>query len=177
MTGWGWAVLDVSKNGKKVIDYGCIKTEPDNSKKRIRKSDDRIRRLNEITRELMRVHEKHQIDWIVAEAPHGSQSAVAAIMIGATAGLMSTFAMCYSLPIEWYSEGDAKKFLSGKRSVAKTRMIELISSHYGTQWIEKVKYKDEAVADALAVFHVAINQSAALIHAANTDTPKITRTK
>lgn len=177
MTAWGWAVIELSKDSEEILEYGCIKTEPTPKKKRIRKSDDRIRRLNEITKELIRIHKKYDIDWILSEAPHGSQSAVAAIMIGATTGLLCSFALSWEIPIEWYSEGDSKKFLTGKRSVSKSDMIDIIKGHYGSGWIEKVKYKDEAVADALAVFHIGRSESPALTYAMNQDQKNIRRTK
>ena len=43
MTAWGWAVL--SGSGK-VYKTGCIKTSPEQKKRRIRKGDDTVRRAS-----------------------------------------------------------------------------------------------------------------------------------
>lgn len=167
ITAWGWAVVEFVNGNPVILDSGCIKTSSEAKKKRIRKSDDRVRRFEEVALELQRIHDRFDIDWVVSELPHGSQSASAAVMIGATAGILSTFATCYSLPIEWYSEGDSKKHLLNKRSASKEETINCIIKEYGDSWVNDVKYKDEAVADALSIFHIAKDTSPALKHAYN----------
>ena len=63
--------------------------------------------------------------------------------------------------VEWYSEADAKKCVSGKRSVGKDEMVQIISKLYNVPW-KGVKWHDQGVADALAVFHAARQQSSVL---------------
>lgn len=167
VTAWGWAVVQLAGGRSRILDSGCIKTESEHKKRRIRKSDDTTRRLDIISKVLVEVNEKHGIDWVLSEAPHGSQSSSAAMMIGAVAGIASMYSTALGLPIEWYSEGDCKKHLSGKRSLTKEDTINLIAEIYGEKWKTGIKYKDEAVADALAVFHVGRAESQALIFAAN----------
>lgn len=167
ITAWGWAVIEFVNGKPEIIGTGCIKTSNEATKRRIRKSDDRVRRFEEVAQELQNIQDMYDLDWVVSELPHGSQSASAAVMIGATAGILSTFAVCYSLPMEWYSEGDAKKHLLNKRSATKKETINCIIEHYGDDWYRDIKYKDEAVADSLAVFHVAKDKSPALKHAYN----------
>ncbi|MGV9142118.1 MAG: hypothetical protein ACOC1X_04195, partial [Promethearchaeota archaeon] len=77
--GWGWVVI--STDGK-VLDAGCIKTEAENKKRRIRKGDDDIRRVSEINSVLQDVFYKYDIIYIVSELPHGSQSASSMKMVG-----------------------------------------------------------------------------------------------
>lgn len=167
ITAWGWVVLKFKDGTPEIIDSGCIKTEPESKARKIRKSDDRVRRLDEISRALQDLHMKHRLDWVVSELPHGSQNAQAAMTIGAVAGLMSCYAVVNELPIEWYSEGDCKKHLLGKRSATKKETIDCIIRQYGDEWVTGTKYKDEAVADALAVFHIAKDTSPSLRHAYN----------
>ena len=160
-TGWGYAVVQIDPKQMpriKVLESGCIKTQPEHKKRRIRKSDDLVRRLIEVCQQLKQIISKHGIDYILSEAPHGSQNASAAVMIGAVAGLVAGIGTMQELPVEWYSEQDAKKFLSGKNSLTKKRTIQLISEYYTVEWTG-TKYKDEAIADAIAVFHVALGQS------------------
>lgn len=155
LTAWGYAVL----NTQGVVHAtGCIKTEPQAKKRRIREGDDLVRRISEINKELLYVMAIHRVNYILGELPHGSQSAVAAKMIGVVTAIIQSFADLHNLGIEWYSEADVKKCLSGRRNLSKQETINLIRNHYDVQWTG-IKYKDEAVADALAIFHAAKQQS------------------
>ena len=155
MRAWGWVVL--TPEGI-VLDSGCIETLPNTNKTNIRKGDDRIRRISELNVQLLSIIDEHNVRLVVSEQPHGSQSASAAVMIGITAGIMQTICDCFSIPIEWYTEGDAKKAIADKRSVAKDEMIEIAGGLYSLDW-HKTKEKNRAVADALAVHYVAMQQS------------------
>jgi Holliday junction resolvasome RuvABC endonuclease subunit len=158
MTAWGWAV--VSFDGK-VIDTGCIKTSPDSKKKNLRKGDDRIRRVSDIINQLSEIIRTHNCTFMVSEQPHGSQSAVAAVMIGLTLGMLQSLALCKQIPIEWYSEGDVKRELFHRQSVSKQEMIDHISQIMNID-LDGPKYKNEAVADALGVYKCAMKQSSTL---------------
>lgn len=155
ITAWGWAIVDAEKN---LIDSGCIKTEPNHKKQRIRKGDDSVRRIVEIGTLLNEKIKQHNVRYMVSELPHGSQSAVAAIMIGAVTGLLVGLATPAQIPIDWFSEADAKKALLQKTSATKQETIDAIGRLMPINW-SGIKYIDEAVADALAVFHVATKQS------------------
>ena len=157
ITAWGWAVVTVSG---KIIGTGCIKTCPDNSKKNLRKSDDRIRRVSEINKELLALIDKHTVQYILSEAPHGSQSAVAAVMIGMVAGMVQTISDCTGIPVEYYAEGEVKKCILNKRSAVKDEMIQAMKQSGFVP--TGIKFRDEAVADALAVFHTALQKSEAI---------------
>lgn len=167
VTAWGWAVVQLAGGRSRILDTGCIKTKPEYKKKRIRKSDDTVRRFKEISDKLVELHKKHDLDWVLSEAPHGSQSASAAIMIGGVAGVLAMYSSAHDLPIEWYSEGDCKKHLCGERSLSKQATVDMIVDIYGDSWLRGIKYKDQAVADALAVFHAGRDSSQALIYASN----------
>ena len=154
-TAWGWAAITP---GGRILETGCIKTESKSKMLRIRKGDDRVRRTSEICLELLRVIHKYDVDLIVSELPHGSQNASAAVMIGIVIGILQTIAETETIAIEWYSEVDAKQSVLNKRSAVKKEMIDAITKLYKVPWMG-VGYRDEAVADALAVFHVACEQS------------------
>ena len=158
LTGWGYAVVTISG---RVLETGCIKTEPNSKKKNLRKTDDRARRISEINKELLGVIKKYRVNFIVSEIPHGSQSAVSAVMIGIVAGMVQTLADTLDLPMEGYSEGEVKKYMLGKRAAMKSEMIDAVCKKL--DWEPTgTKYKDEAVADALGVFLTASNESEAL---------------
>jgi len=158
ITAWGWAVVD--QYGE-VIIAGCIKTQPEQKKRRIRKGDDDVRRISELVKTLLTVIRENDISYIVNELPHGSQNASVAKMIGVVTGVMQTLADTLDIGIEWYSEGDAKKCLLGKTSATKREVINAISKQYDVPWTG-TKYIDEAIADALAIHLVAYEQSATL---------------
>ncbi len=155
ITAWGWAVI--SKNGN-ILETGCIKTAPEQKKRRIRKSDDTARRASELIKQLLNMIRKYNISYLLTESPHGSQNASAAVMIGLCTGIMQTISDCLDIPIEYYSEGDSKKCLLGKLSATKDETIKAIDKLYDVRW-RNIKYIDEAVADAIAVYHVASKES------------------
>jgi len=158
ITAWGYAVLNAQG---KVLTSGCIKTEPQAKKLRIRKGDDTIRRVSEINQQLLSIIKQYEVSYLLSELPHGSQNAAAARMIGIVTGIVQTISDVFQIGVEWYSENDAKKAVSGKRNVTKQQMIEIIKTHYQMKWTG-VKYKDEAVADALAIHYTACQQSSVL---------------
>jgi Holliday junction resolvasome RuvABC endonuclease subunit len=157
-TGWGWVVLDANS---KILEAGAIQTKPDDKKLRIRKGDDTVRRTAEILKILLGVIKKHKVTYLVSELPHGSQNAQGAIMIGIVVGIAQSISDALEIPIEYYSEADAKGAIAGKDVVSKAKMIALIKELFEVPWTG-VKYKDEAIADALAIYNVAIQQSPTL---------------
>lgn len=158
MTAWGWAVLDYQG---KIIETGCIKTITEGKKRRIRKSDETSQRISEINNVLLNVIRRYNVNYILTESPHGSQNASAAVMIGIVAAIVQTISDCLNIGVEWYSEGDSKKCLLGRISATKKETVDAISKLYSVTWTG-TKYKDEAVADALAVHYVATKQSSTL---------------
>lgn len=160
ITAWGWAVVDPTDNS--IIDCGCIKTVPQSKVLRTRKGDDRVRRVQEITFGLIQVVEKYHPALILSELPHGSQSAVAAVMIGIATGVMQTLGDCFKIPVEWFSEGDAKMAVVGARSVAKDTMVGFICELFQCDPWKKTKADNQAIADSLAVYYVGRQQSTSL---------------
>lgn len=156
LTAWGYSVI---RNGK-IIKVGCIKTEGTPTKKRrIRKSDDTFRRIDEINEELLQTISTLEVNYIVSEAPHGSQSSSAADAIGIVKGILHTMAKCMDIPIEWYSEGDAKNAVLGKcHGASKHDMVKAIDCLYKVEWT-KAGFRNEAIADSLAIYHVACKES------------------
>lgn len=149
---WGWSVINEDGN---IIDCGCIKTEPSAKKLKIRKGDDRTRRVSEINTQLLNIISKYDIQLIISEQPHGSQSAVSAIMIGIVLGVLQTLSNSFDIPIEWYSEGDCKNNLLGKRNASKNEVKQKINTLFPKVKWTNIGYKDEAIADSLAVYHLA----------------------
>lgn len=157
LVGWGWTVLQ----DHKVVDSGCIKTAPEAKKRRIREGDDRVRRTSELIEALLNVIREYDVSFIVCELPHGSQNSRAAVMIGIVVGMVQAISICEDIPVEWFSEGDAKKALLGRISASKAVVIKSVEETFEIK-ITGPKYYREAVADALAIYNVATIQSATL---------------
>ena len=117
--------------------------------------------ISEINHVLKKIIEGYNVNYIISELPHGSQNASAARMIGMVAGICQTISDWTDIAIDWYSEGDAKKALLGKISATKKEIQTAVDAVYDVKWTG-IKYKDEAIADALAIHFVAMEQSAVL---------------
>lgn len=152
MTAWGYAVIS---NRGRIVTTGCIKTAPEHKKKRIRKGDDTIRRISDINKQLLDVIHGFNIKYILSELPHGSQNASAAVMLGIVTGILQTIGDALDIGIEWYSEMDSKKNALNRKAVTKDDMLECMKKLYPSKWWKGVKYYDEAVADALAIYDLA----------------------
>lgn len=163
LTAWGYAVVQ----GRKVLKTGCIKTNPESKKRRIRKGDDNVRRVGEIILLLRQEIFDYKVNYLTTELPHGSQTSSGAVMIGVVIGVMETLSQCYGLGIEWFSENDAKKCaLPGQKEVTKAHMIEAMNNEFVVDW-PTAKYKKEAVADSLAIYHCALYGSPTLRYLQN----------
>jgi Holliday junction resolvasome RuvABC endonuclease subunit len=149
-TAWGWAVIQNHTR----IDSGCIKTKTEAKKRRIRQTDDFSRRVNEIATALLKIIEEHKIEFILTEIPHGSQTYKGALMIGMVIGVIQTTSVWSGIPVEEYSEGDAKKALLGRISASKAEVIAAVEETFEVRLMGP-KYVREAVADALAIYNVA----------------------
>ncbi len=155
-TAWGWAVLT---SDEKILKTGCIKTAPEHKKRRIRAGDDRVRRTTDLVQTLYKIIDLYGVNYILCELPHGSQNASAAVMMGIVVGIVTTIGELLDIPVEYYSEQDAKKALLGKNSATKDETQVAIANHYKLWRAAGTKYIDEAVADALAIHYVAARQS------------------
>jgi Holliday junction resolvasome RuvABC endonuclease subunit len=158
MTNWGYCILT---SDNKILTVGCVRTKTDGAKRRIRKGDETVHRVSEINQELIQVIKEYKVDFLLSELPHGSQSASAAVMIGIVAGIAQTLSNALNIPIEWYSEGDAKKAVLGKQSATKYEMKCCIDKLYNVPWTGFIG-QDEHIADALAVHYAALKESPTL---------------
>lgn len=159
LTGWGWVALNKKA---KILETGCIKTKTEGKKRKIRKGDENVQRVGEICAVLLQKIREHDIDYILTELPHGSQNSSGAMMIGVVIGSLRMASDILDLGIEWYTEGDAKKCVFGKQSVTKTEMVKAMTKAYGKKWVTGIKYKDEAIADALSIHYTAMRESSTL---------------
>lgn len=155
LSAWGWAVV----HGKDtVIDSGCIKTEPEAKKRKIRDGEDTARRITEINNVLEVIRPWYNVSHIVSEVPSGSQNSKAAKAGGIVLGIIQTYADMAGLGIEYYLEREVKQYIFNRKTATKDEMIQFIKRRYHVPWTG-IKYKDEAIADALSIHHTALRYS------------------
>lgn len=159
MTAWGFVVIDWDGN---ILESGCIKTESSAKKLKIRKGDDRVNRISLLNTVLKQLFAMYDINLILSELPHGSQNASASVMLGITAAIPQTISDFLGVAIEWYSEGDVKKHLFDRQSVTKDEMKSKMLKLYPKAGWTNTKFRDEAIADALAIYTTAKDQSTAI---------------
>lgn len=144
--------------GNKIKKVGCIKTESEWKMRKTSKGVDRLRRLTYINSIIVDIMQRYNISFVASELPHGSQSAAAAVSLGLITGNIKGICDALDIPIEWYGEWMSKKAVLGKFEGTKEEMIKSIDAIYNVHW-QKAKYKNEAIADAIAIRHTALCMS------------------
>lgn len=146
---------------------GCIETKPSKKKVNLRAGDDLVRRVVEIHTVLHEILKRCRIDLIVAELPHGSQNHKGAIMIGTVVGILQTLANFKGIPLEWYSEKDAKTAAGLTDGSSKQMVMDKMAKRFGLRYeykTNKERRQQEAMADAMLIYHAALVHSPFLAH-------------
>lgn len=146
-----------------IVHADCIMTDSQAKKNRIRKGDDDTRRLNIINMKLKEIIREYKINYLLAElSGGGSKSSNAAKGLAFANCLTQAMADWNDIGIEWYSEADAKKCLFGRqKNVSKNETKEKINKLYKVPWTDTI-CRDEHIADAVAIYHTALQQSSVL---------------
>lgn len=154
----GYVVYDPDEN--EILESGIFKVEPEDHK---RKTDQYVEEADLYTHFLLDVFLKWGFNHIVTEYPHGSQSATASRALSMVNSIISAFShlILYKKPIT-YLESDAKQGYFGKRDVSKEETREAMHKEYpdykpALRGGDVVKYKDEAICDALLILHNHLN--------------------
>ena len=145
----------------------CIQTKPSGKKSQVRKGDDLIRRVAEINSKLIDIFKTFNIQLIVSELPYGYSSKKASLMVGIVSGVLQTIADFKGIPLEWYSEKDAKSARGLTSPCPKDKVMESMSERYGLRFEYKTnneRTRQEAMADAMLIYHCATVHSPFLAH-------------
>ena len=165
LTAWGFVVM--TWDGEVMPWRGCIQTAKSPKKVNMRAGDDLVRRVSEINRRLLEVMNTVDVKMIVSELPHGSQSAAGARMIGAVVGILQTISDVERIPLEWYSERDAKVSAGLKPSASKEEVVTNIRHRYNLRFDYSTNSERkiaEAQSDAMLIYHCARVHSPFLKH-------------
>lgn len=145
----GWAVAD--RTGRPVAT-GTIVTKKSDRKGSIRVADDQARRAAEMFRRLAGLAESWALSGVVAELPHGgAKSARAMASMAAGSALAAAFAEAHKLPVEWYTPGDCKVALIGRRNASKEEIEARVRAFFPEVVWPTTKAMREHAVDAAAV--------------------------
>lgn len=155
MSNCGFVLVELNPTNMKpsVIEMKLVETEKSKNKQ-TRKSCDDISRAKEIIEALQRY--ENLADIVVAEVPHGSQSANG----------MKSYGMCCAIlagikkPLIQLSDQQVKKCILGVRSATKQQMIDwAFDTQPEAPWLlrgGRLLNKNEHLADAYAAIETAI---------------------
>ena len=127
-TSCGWALLDMSSARPRAIAAGVIRTKPSKGVK-VRKCDDNIARLQEITDALSLLHEEHRFAVIAAEAQSWTRFANADRAVAMAWGVIAATAELFNCPVVQIRPQDAKKELLGDASASKAAVQAHLESN------------------------------------------------
>lgn len=150
----GYVVYDPDEN--KIVDSGTYAIEPEKHK---RKTDQYVEEAGLYTNFLLDLFLKWGFNYIITEYPHGSQSATASRALSMVNSIISAFShlILFKAPIT-YLESDAKIGYFDRSQVSKEETREAMHKEYpdykpAKRGSKVVKYKDEAISDALLILH------------------------
>lgn len=149
-----------------VLDIRLIQTAPA-KEKMVRKSSDDFARAQEIAVNLKALIAQ-PVSCVIAELPHGSQSARSSWALGITVGILATFTTMADLPCILVSEKEVKRavFNGGGRPTKEDMIEEMIKRHPNLRWLpaqgkarERSLWspKNEHLADAIATIYAGQN--------------------
>jgi Holliday junction resolvasome RuvABC endonuclease subunit len=145
----GWVVI----RDEKVIGYECFKFVHS-----VPKTAGTIARHDEFYDAyvpfLMGLVRTYWVNEIVAEFPHGSQSANASSALSMVRSIIAAVGRLMDVPVYFYLESQAKKHYYGtSKGIEKQKTIDEMSAKFADYGYEKmnIKFRDEAVSDALLV--------------------------
>lgn len=146
-----------------VLEYGCIKTDKEADERNISISHDKARRTSKIGKRLVEIVGKYDITKIISELPQGSQSAQAADCLGMARAIVQVLSDCTGIPLLWVKQHDSKITVFGKPDAEKDEIVLGVDINVlinpersdkgkiGAPWTGVI-YRDEAIADSIAVF-------------------------
>jgi len=121
----GWAVIEPYTDGQVFVSIGTIqnKATTKKRKKHLRASDDKIDRIQKVSRELYQVIADNDVSAVVAEIPGGGgQGANSLVGMALGTAIVALAVDGLQLPAEWTTEDEGKLAMCGDRKASKIEM-------------------------------------------------------
>jgi len=119
---YGYSIWDRGK----LIRIGIIQTKPHRTKK-IKISEDMIRRNKIIVTKLNQIIKKYKIHAIVGEMPgFGAQSSSAAVAMTMASAITLTLCNVHQIETLWHTPREIKKYFTGDPNASKTDIMDAV---------------------------------------------------
>lgn len=129
---FGWALVELSRRGEKLVEVGVVTTKPSDKRRRVRQSDDLARRAAELGAAVDALLARHSPRAVCAEAMSWPRNAGSAAKIGVGYGVLVAQVMVgRGLPLVQASPQEVRKALCGKASASKDEMRERVRDRLG----------------------------------------------
>ena len=158
----GFVLYDLET--QEIVETGTFDAG-ENKKDYKRRTDQKQKESQNFGNHLMDLFMEYGFSLIVTEYPHGSKSSVASWALSMVNSCIMTFSLCIlgKKPV-CYLESDAKVGFFNRRKVSKEQtrkaMHKLYPEYKPALWNKKVvKYKDEAICDALLILTKYLNDA------------------
>lgn len=126
----GWAVVELSAAGTRIIAAGVIVTKKADKKQKAFAGDDNHRCSQEIAEQLSAVIDCYKPVMITAEAQAGSKNSRAAQLMGMNWGVVSAVACLKGVPILQATPTAVKRALTGKKDASKQEIEEVVVARF-----------------------------------------------
>lgn len=160
----GWAVLELHADHEVVRRAGVIRTEASGKKRRVRRIDDDLERVQQIARglgDLLSESPSRPVACCV-EAPEGSRGARQSKAMGLAMGIVATMATTHGVPLLQVSATELKAHVAGSKTAAKDAIRSALEARYGELPIDAdvpAGQRDHAV-DAVGAVVACLNDEA-----------------
>jgi len=141
----GIIILEIKSNNIVYID--TIRTKKENKKRKIRTADDDMVQSMVMARSIIDILKKYP-GVIIVELPHGgARGHRAHRCMGIATGVMGAIAEILKYPIEFYSQSECKKAVTGNKNASKIEVENIIRKKFHADWPQK-KVISEHIFDA-----------------------------
>lgn len=140
----GYGVIDYSKNKYKVIEYGCISTEP---------NSDFPKRLKKIETDLIEVISRYKIDASSIEELYFNNNSKTAIKVAEARGVILNTLETYNIPIYEYTPLQAKLAIVGYGRANKIQVKNMVKKFLNLESMPKLDDTTDALAIAICHTH------------------------
>jgi crossover junction endodeoxyribonuclease RuvC len=126
----GIAAIALGGIGERIVELEVVRTSPSGKKRRIRGSDDDVRRVEAIVERLDAAVAKHRPVALVMEAPAGSKGARAARALALAAAAVVAVAKLRGIPFLQVQPSDVKRAMCGARNASKDDVILAVERRF-----------------------------------------------